>query len=80
MERSFIADLSWRGRRTLGLVHLTNGDVKWAFDRPAGPKPIDWLDICRRASADADQRRKGERNGAAGPPRKPIGIPFLQHE
>ena len=57
MERSFIADFSWRGRRTLGLVHLPNGDVKWAFDRPAEPKPIDWLDICRRVSAEADQRR-----------------------
>jgi hypothetical protein len=57
VERSFIADFSWRGRRTLGLVHLPNGDVKWAFDRPADPKPIDWLDICRRVSADADPRR-----------------------
>jgi hypothetical protein len=57
VERSFIADLSWRGRRTLGLVHLSNGDIKWAFDHPADPKPIDWIDICRRASADADQRR-----------------------
>ena len=61
MERSFIADFSWRGRRTLGLVHLPNGDVKWAFDRPADPKPIDWYDRCRRASADADQRRNDAR-------------------
>ena len=36
MERSFIADLSWRGGRTLGLVHLTTGDIKWAFARAAG--------------------------------------------
>jgi hypothetical protein len=57
VERSFIHDFSLPGRRTLGLVHLPNGDVKWAFDRPADPKPIDWLDICRRVSADADQRR-----------------------
>ena len=61
MERSFIHDFSWPGRRTLGLVHLPNGDVKWAFDRPADPKPIDWIDICRRASADADQRRNDAR-------------------
>jgi hypothetical protein len=57
VERSFIADFSWRGRRTLGLVYLPNGDVKWAFDHPADPRPVDWIDICRRASADADQRR-----------------------
>jgi hypothetical protein len=57
VERSFIADFSWRGRRTLGLAHLPNGDVKWAFDHPADPKPIDWIEICRRVSADADQRR-----------------------
>ena len=61
MERSFIADLSWHGRRVLGLVHLPNGGVKFTFDRPADPKPIDWLDICRRASADADQRRNDAR-------------------
>ena len=61
MERSFIADFSWRGRRTLGLVYLPNGGVKFAFDRAADPKPIDWIDICRRVSADADQRRNGAR-------------------
>jgi len=61
VKRTFIADFSWQGRRTLGLVHLTNGDVRWAFDRPADPKPIDWIDICRRASADADQRRNDAR-------------------
>jgi hypothetical protein len=57
VERSFIHDFSWHGRRMLGLVHLTTGEIKWAFDRAADPKPIDWIDICRRASADADQRR-----------------------
>ena len=57
MERSFIHDFSWRGRRTLGPIHLPNGDVKWAFDRPADPKPIDWYDRCRIAWADAEQRR-----------------------
>jgi hypothetical protein len=57
VERSFIHDFSWPGRRMLGLVHLPNGGVKFAFDRAADPKPIDWIDICRRASADADQRR-----------------------
>jgi hypothetical protein len=36
VERSFIADLSRRGRRTLGLVNRTTGDIKWAFDRAAG--------------------------------------------
>jgi hypothetical protein len=56
-ERSFIHDFSWPGRRVLGLVHLPNGGVKFAFDRAADPKPIDWIDICRRVSADGDQRR-----------------------
>ena len=27
---------SWRGRRTLGLVHVTTGDIKSAFDLAAG--------------------------------------------
>jgi hypothetical protein len=61
VERSFIHDFSWPGRRVLGLVHLPNGGVKFAFDRAADPKPIDWIDICRRASADADQRRNDAR-------------------
>jgi hypothetical protein len=61
VERSFIADFSWPGRRTLGLVYLPNGDVKWAFDRPAGPKPIDWIGRCREAVTDADQRRNDAR-------------------
>jgi hypothetical protein len=61
VERSFIHDFSWHGRRVLGLVHLPNGGVKFAFDRAADPKPIDWIDICRRASADADQRRNDAR-------------------
>jgi hypothetical protein len=54
VERSFIADLSWRGRRTLGRVYLPNGDVKWAFDRAADPEPIDWIGRCREAATEAD--------------------------
>ena len=57
MGRTFISDFSWPGRRIVGLAHLPNGGVKFAFDRAADPKPIDWIDICRRVSADADQRR-----------------------
>ncbi len=61
MARIFIADFKWPGRRVLGLVHLPNGGVKFAFDRAPDPKPIDWIDISRRASADADQRRNDGR-------------------
>jgi hypothetical protein len=57
-QRSFIGDLSRRGRRTLGRVRLTTGDVKWAFDRAADPKPIG---RCREATTDIDQRRNGAR-------------------
>ena len=67
MERSFIADLSWRGRRTLGFVHLTTGDAR-RFN-PANAKLI--------AAIHPSKREKGDRASRSATRRRPSASSVL---
>ena len=48
---------SWRGRRRQGLVHLTTGDIKWAFDLAAGGRRSARQEWVRFHPGDRDQSR-----------------------